>query len=82
MDLIHIGIIIPIYKSDLSDIEKISITRAFKIFKKYRIIFVAPQSLNVINYKEYFELCNYQFQLISLLSKIVFCQVSPLSVEA
>ena len=60
MDLIHIGIIIPIYKSDLSDIEKISITRAFKIFKKYRIIFVAPQSLNVINYKEYFELCNYQ----------------------
>ena len=56
----QIGIVIPIYKSDLSDREKISITQAFKLLKKNRIIFVAPQSLNVINYKRYFELSNHQ----------------------
>ena len=60
MESIHIGVIIPIYKSDLSDKEKISITRLFQVLKKYRIIFVAPQSLNIINYKRYFELNNHQ----------------------
>jgi hypothetical protein len=55
-----IGIVIPIYKSDLSDKEKISIMRVFKVLHKYRIIFVAPQSLSLINYKRYFELYNHQ----------------------
>ena len=44
----QIGIVIPIYKSDLSDREKISITQALKVLIKYRIIFVAPQSLNIM----------------------------------
>ena len=60
MELIHIGIIIPIYKSDLSDREILSITQAFKVLGKYRIIFAAPQSLNVINYHRHFELYNHQ----------------------
>ncbi|MGA2553164.1 MAG: DUF5672 family protein [Smithella sp.] len=60
MESMQIGIIIPIYKSDLSDKEKISITRLFQVLKKYRIIFVAPQSLNIVNYKRYFELNNHQ----------------------
>jgi len=61
MQLIHIGIIIPIYKSDLSDEEKIAITQAFKVLNKYQIIFVAPQHLNTINYEKYFEFYDHQF---------------------
>ncbi|HUN56435.1 MAG TPA: DUF5672 family protein [Smithella sp.] len=60
MEQIPVGIIIPIYKSDLSDKEKISITRLFQVLKKYRIIFVAPQSLNIVNYKRYFDFNNHQ----------------------
>jgi len=60
MESIHIGIIIPIYKSDLSDKEKIAITQAFKVLNKYQIIFVAPQHLNTINYEKCFEPYNYQ----------------------
>ncbi|MGP8153011.1 MAG: DUF5672 family protein [Smithella sp.] len=60
MESMHIGIIIPIYKPDLSDKEETSITQLFQVLKKYRIIFVAPQSLNVINYKRYFEPDNHQ----------------------
>lgn len=57
----QIRIVIPIYKSDLSDIEKISIAQAFQILKKYRITFLAPWNLNTINYERYFEQYNHQF---------------------
>lgn len=49
------GIVIPIYKPDLSEKGEISITRAFQVFRKYTIIFVAPRSLDIGYYKKYFE---------------------------
>ncbi|PKN51129.1 MAG: hypothetical protein CVU55_13425 [Deltaproteobacteria bacterium HGW-Deltaproteobacteria-13] len=56
-----IGIVISIYKPDLSEKEKISIAQAFQVLKKYRIIFVAPQSLDIRNYKKCFEAHDDQF---------------------
>ena len=61
MELMHIGIVIPIYKSELSDKEKLSVSQAFKVLKKYKFFFVAPRNLNSINYERYFEPYHHQF---------------------
>lgn len=37
------AIVIPTYKSELSELEKISLQQAIKIFKKYDVFFVMPQ---------------------------------------
>jgi hypothetical protein len=61
MESMNIGIVIPIYKLDLSDKEKLSVTQAFKVLKIYKFFFVAPRNLNTINYERYFEPYYHQF---------------------
>lgn len=50
----QIGIIISVYKIAPSREEEISIRRAFEILNRYRFFFVAPQSLDLVNYMKFF----------------------------
>lgn len=50
----QIAAVIPIYKINLSREEEISIDRAFDILNNYKIYFVAPQKLDLMNYEKYF----------------------------
>ncbi|CAM4262627.1 hypothetical protein SAMN06265348_108195 [Pedobacter westerhofensis] len=46
-----VSIIIPLYKSELSPLEEISISQCFKILSSYKIIALKPQKLEMVNYK-------------------------------
>ncbi len=50
----QIAIVIPIYKIQLSNEEEIAVYRAFQILNKYKFYFVAPQGLDLINYRKFF----------------------------
>ncbi|MEE9910727.1 MAG: hypothetical protein K4571_03285 [Deltaproteobacteria bacterium] len=50
----QIGIIISVYKIAPSREEDISIRRALEILNRYRFFFVAPRSLDLVNYKKFF----------------------------
>ncbi len=50
----QVGIIIPVYKIAPSREEEISIRRALEILNRYKFFFVAPQSLDLVNYKKFF----------------------------
>ena len=40
------AVVIPIYKEELDDLEKISLAQVHKVLKNYPIIFVAPEGKN------------------------------------
>lgn len=42
----NVAIVIPIYKEELNDLEKISLARCKKVLGRYPIIFVAPEGKN------------------------------------
>ncbi|MBR0060868.1 MAG: hypothetical protein IJP68_05250, partial [Selenomonadaceae bacterium] len=41
-----VAVVIPIYKEELDDLEKISLTQVRKVLKNYPIIFIAPEGKN------------------------------------
>lgn len=49
-----VSIIIPIYKSELTEFEKLSLEQCFKVLGKHKICFVAPESLNLDYYRNLF----------------------------
>ena len=40
---IKVAVVIPVYKEELNDLEKISLAQARKILGKYPFVFVAPE---------------------------------------
>ena len=50
-----IQIVIPIYKSDLSDLEFFSINHSLQILTKYPVVFAHPKSLSLSYYKSNFQ---------------------------
>lgn len=50
-----VTIIIPIYKSELSDSERISLEQCCRILGKYEISLVCPENLSIIQYTKFFE---------------------------
>lgn len=48
-----VKIIIPIYKSDLSKTEKISLKRTFRVLKSYNFVVICPEGLNIDEIKKY-----------------------------
>lgn len=54
------AVVIPTYKSELSELEKISLQQVLKIFKKYDIFFVLPQSLHYSYEVEYIKEIRYE----------------------
>lgn len=46
------AVCIPIYKEHISHEEIVSLKRCFEILRHYKIIFVAPQDLDISSYKE------------------------------
>lgn len=42
---VKVAVVIPVYKENLNEFEKISLTQVQKILDKYQIIFVAPEGL-------------------------------------
>jgi hypothetical protein len=49
----QVAITVPIYKVAIDDIELVSLTRCLKILHRFKIIFFAPQSLNVELYEKF-----------------------------
>ncbi len=47
-----VSVIIPIYKPEISEFEKLSIQQCFRILGKHEICFVAPENLDTKNYEE------------------------------
>ena len=41
-----VAVVIPIYKEELNDLEKISLAQVRKVLKNYPLIFVAPEGKN------------------------------------
>ena len=41
-----VAVVIPVYKEELDDLEKISLAQVRKVLKNYPIIFVAPEGKN------------------------------------
>lgn len=49
-----VKVVIPIYKTDLNEYEKIALSQCFSVLKNYSIVFVKPESLDIrILEKEY-----------------------------
>ena len=44
--MLKVAVVIPIYKEELDDLEKISLAQVRKVLKNYPIIFVAPEGKN------------------------------------
>lgn len=53
MDLVTV--VIPVYKEELTDLERISLEQCCKILGKYRITLVCPEYLSIVQYVKYFE---------------------------
>ncbi|GAB3947942.1 hypothetical protein GCM10028805_21130 [Spirosoma harenae] len=49
---VSVNIVIPVYKTQLTDYEKISLTQCLRILGKYPIWLVAPHSLDLSAYRE------------------------------
>ena len=47
-----VAVVIPVYKTSLTDYERISLTQCVRVLDKYPIILVAPHSLDVSNYRK------------------------------
>lgn len=52
------AITIPVYKTEMSEFEKISLSQALRVFKEYPIILVCPDNLDISAYRETAGKCN------------------------
>ena len=43
----NVKVIIPIYKADLSNVERISLTQVCKVLQNYPLVVIKPQSLDL-----------------------------------
>lgn len=57
----RVVIVIPIYQSSLSEIEKNSLLQCFKILGKYPVKFVCPKDFDVSHYEKLLQGNNYDF---------------------
>jgi hypothetical protein len=58
IDSWKVCVIIPIYKSELNANELISLTQGLKMFKRYSISLIAPESLDITIYKSFTQDCS------------------------
>lgn len=49
-----VKIIIPVYKTDLNEFEKLALLRCFSVFEKFPIIFIKPKHLNLSIFNKMF----------------------------
>lgn len=55
------AVIIPVYKTDISDEEMISLKQVSSVLKHYPIVFIAPNGLDLSIYRDIVPNCKYQY---------------------
>lgn len=49
---VNVVVVIPVYKTDLTDHERIALTQCVRVLGHYPLVLVAPHSLNLATYRE------------------------------
>ncbi|MBQ6993492.1 MAG: hypothetical protein IJN64_03205 [Lachnospiraceae bacterium] len=72
-----VAVVIPIYKTDLTKEEEISLKQTLKILKKYDIYFAGPESLNLkeLSAIKIERFSDYYFQSIDTYNKLMLSEV-------
>src|SRR5438309_222010 len=50
MEVQEVAVVIPVYKTEMTDFERISFDQCLKVLHKYPVVLAAPENLDLRNY--------------------------------